>query len=85
MQINHLAPVEGFFDPAVRLGQYIHAGEPFGTLSDLLGRNVTTIPASRTGLVIVIHSFSRVDAGSSCGVILEIPESQARTPRHWLD
>jgi predicted deacylase len=85
LQINHLAPTEGFFEPAVSLGEYVRAGEPFGTVCDLLGRDVTTIAASRTGLVIVIHGFSRVDAGSSCGVILEIPEAEARTPDYWID
>jgi len=72
MQVNHPAPCEGFFEPAVALGQRVQAGDPLGTLSDLLGRHVELVRAAHTGLVLVLHTFARVDAGESVGVVLEV-------------
>lgn len=74
MQINHPAPQEGFFEPAVQLGQRVVAGEPFGTVSDPLGRQIATVRSARSGIVLVLHTFSRVDAGESLGVVLEVPQ-----------
>lgn len=71
MQINHPAPCEGFFEPEVTLAQRIRQGEPFGVVSDPLGRHRVTVPANQSGMVLVIHTFSRVDANESLGVILE--------------
>jgi predicted deacylase len=72
MQVNHPAPCEGFFEPAVALGQRVQAGDPLGTLSDLLGRHVEPVRAAHTGIVLVLHTFARVDAGESVGVVLEV-------------
>lgn len=83
MQINHITPCEGFFHPAVTLGQFVRAGEPFGFVTDVLGRTRQTVAATRTGLVLVLHTFARVDEGASLGVIIEIPEDRAMTPEHW--
>ncbi|MFN0053912.1 MAG: succinylglutamate desuccinylase/aspartoacylase family protein [Planctomycetales bacterium] len=74
MQINHPSPQEGFFEPAVALGQRVAAGDRLGTVTDLLGIVILPIPAACGGLVLVLHTFSRVEAGTSLGVILEVPE-----------
>ena len=71
MQINHPAPCEGFFDPAVELGQSVQAGQLFGTVVDLLGERREVVRAAHTGIVLVLHTFARVDVGESLGVILE--------------
>jgi predicted deacylase len=71
MQINLPAPCAGFFEPAVGLGQRITRGEPFGTVTDLLGQRRETVPAAQSGRVIVLHTFARVAAGESLGVVLE--------------
>jgi predicted deacylase len=74
MQVNHPAPCEGFFEPAVALGQSVRAGDILGTVSDPLGQAVVTVRAAHPGLVLVLHTFARVDAGEGLAVVLEMPE-----------
>lgn len=76
LQINHPSPIDGFFEPAVNLGQTIRQGQPLGTVSSVLGDDVRTVPAAQSGIVLVLHTFARVDAGECLGVILE-----TKTPR----
>jgi len=71
MQVNHPSPLDGFFEPAVRLGQKIQEGEPLGTVSDALGTQAIAVPAAQSGIVLVLHTFARVAEGESLGVILE--------------
>ncbi|MFO0888026.1 MAG: hypothetical protein U0790_02645 [Isosphaeraceae bacterium] len=71
LQVDHPVPREGFFSPCVALGQLVDAGEPLGTLSDLLGRRVETVKAVRSGLVLMLHTCPRVEAGESIAAVLE--------------
>jgi predicted deacylase len=70
MQANHPTPCEGFFEPAVALGQAVREGETLGTVTDPLGRRVESVRAKYGGVVLVLHTFARVDAGESVAVIL---------------
>ncbi|MGE0605623.1 MAG: succinylglutamate desuccinylase/aspartoacylase family protein [Pirellulales bacterium] len=70
LQICHPAPITGFFEPAVQLGQAINAGEPLGTVCDILGQQIKTIPAAETGIILLLNTFSRVKQGDSVAVIL---------------
>ena len=71
MQVNHQTPREGFFTPAVELGQRVARGELLGTVTDLLGAEVTPIAAKYAGIVLVLHTFSRVNENDGVAVILE--------------
>jgi len=71
MQIRNPAPITGFFEPSVQLGGTVNAGEPLGTVSDILGDNVISARSQETGTVIVLRTFSRVFAGDTLAVILE--------------
>jgi predicted deacylase len=71
MQVNHPAPGEGFFEPAVALGQRVQQGDLLGTVSDVLGRRVERVLARYAGTVIVLHTFARIDAGTSVAVVLD--------------
>lgn len=71
MQIRNPAPITGFFEPSVQLGGTVIAGEPIGTVTDILGDNVITAPSQESGTVIVLRTFSRVYAGDTLAVILE--------------
>jgi predicted deacylase len=71
MQVNHPAPCEGFFEPAVQLGQSVRAGELLGTVTDLLGRRIEPIRAAQSGIVLVLNSFPRMESGEGVAVILE--------------
>ncbi len=76
MQVNHPAPCEGFFEPAVALGQKVNAGDSLGTICDPLGKKIADIRSRYAGLVIVLHTFPRVEAGISVAVVLELPSTQ---------
>jgi predicted deacylase len=71
MQIRNPAPITGFFEPSVQLGSTVIAGEPLGTVTDILGDHVITAPSQESGIVIVLRTFSRVHAGDTLAVILE--------------
>ena len=71
MQVNHPSPIEGFFEPAVALGQNVQAGDVLGTVCDPLGHRVETVRSRYTGTVIVLHTFPPVAAGTSVAVVLE--------------
>jgi predicted deacylase len=70
MQVNHPSPCEGFFDPAVSLGQRVNAGDLLGTVTDPLGGRVEPVRASYSGVVLVLHTFARVETAASVAVIL---------------
>lgn len=72
MQVNHPAPCEGFFESAVVLGQRVEAGQHLGTVTDLLGTNRVRVVAAYAGIVIVLHTFARIENGTSVAVILEV-------------
>jgi predicted deacylase len=74
MQVNHPAPCEGFFDAAVSLGQEVKEGELLGTICDAVGRRNEQVRAAYSGIVLVLHTFARIDAGSSVAVILPTPQ-----------
>ncbi|HET6572298.1 MAG TPA: succinylglutamate desuccinylase/aspartoacylase family protein [Fimbriiglobus sp.] len=70
MQANHPAPCEGLFEPAVSLGQPVREGDPLGTVTDPLGTRIETVRAKYGGVVLVLHTFARVDAGEGVAVVL---------------
>jgi predicted deacylase len=72
MQVNHPAPCDGFFEAAVCLGQRVKEGDLLGTITDALGQNCEAVRAAYSGLIIVLHTFARVDAGT--GVAVNLPE-----------
>jgi predicted deacylase len=81
MQVQHPAPVDGFFESAVVLGGRVRRGDILGTVSDALGHDVVPVAADRTGVVLVLRALPRVVAGDGVAVILETE----RTPRAWAD
>src|SRR5262249_49281407 len=40
MQVNHPAPCEGFFEPAVKLGVYLQTGDELGRIVDVSGKRI---------------------------------------------
>ncbi|MBC7854615.1 MAG: succinylglutamate desuccinylase/aspartoacylase family protein [Pirellulaceae bacterium] len=71
MQVNHPAPCEGFFEPAVQLGQRVQMEDILGTICDPFGQRAEVIRSRFAGIVIVLHTFPRVEAGVSVAVVLE--------------
>jgi predicted deacylase len=71
MQVCYPSPMTGFFEPAVGLGDAIKKGDLFGTVADVLGNDVRTVPAEQSGIVLTLRTFTRVLEGDSLGVIVE--------------
>ncbi len=78
MQMNHPSPCEGFFEASVSLGQHVTASEQLGTVTDVLGHSIHLIRAAYSGVVIVLHTFARVDAATSVAVILPTDPAETR-------
>ncbi|MFM9963528.1 MAG: succinylglutamate desuccinylase/aspartoacylase family protein [Planctomycetaceae bacterium] len=74
MQINHPSPREGFFEPAVVLGQRVRIGDLIGTVCDVLGQRVERIESRYTGVVIVLHTFPTIAKDDSVAVVMEISD-----------
>ena len=73
MQVNHPSPCDGFFEPAVQLGQHVRTEDVLGWVTDLAGQRVEVIRARYAGMVIVLHTFPRVESGVSIAVVMEMP------------
>ncbi len=73
MQVCNPSPVAGFFEAAVTLGQRIESGTLLGTVTDAVATAVHEIRSEHAGIVLVLRTFSRVLAGESVGVVLEVP------------
>ncbi|NQV27164.1 MAG: succinylglutamate desuccinylase/aspartoacylase family protein [Rhodopirellula sp.] len=73
MQVCHPSPVTGYFEPVVKLGDAVRAGDSLGTVFDLTGSGRQTILAQHSGIVLTLRTFPRVHEGESVGVVLETP------------
>lgn len=71
MQICNTSPMTGFFKPAVALGDFVKSGDRLGTVTDLINVERKDIISQQTGIVLVLHTFSRVREGVGLAVILE--------------
>ena len=80
MQVCHPAPIAGFFEPAVQLGQHVRVGDELGIVSDPLGDDRRSIYCEQSGLVIVLRSLASVGAGESLAVVLELGERENLAP-----
>jgi len=72
MQIQNPAPIPGYFEPAVALGQRVAPGDLIGTVSDVLGDHVEEVRSSQTGIVLMLKTFPRVDEGDGLAVVLKV-------------
>jgi predicted deacylase len=72
LQINHPSPAVGFFEPAVKLGAMIEAGQPVGEVIDTLGDAPVSVAAVKSGLVAVLRSFRSVNKGDALATIIEV-------------
>ena len=75
MQINHPSPCDGYFEPAVTLGQRVRVGDLLGTVCDVLGQRVDRIESRYTGVVIVLYTFPSVAKNDSVAVVMEVSET----------
>jgi len=72
MQSNYPSPADGYFEPAVELGQPISIGQPLGWIIDPLGQTRHEILAAQTGRILVLRTFPAAHLNDSLAVILEL-------------
>ena len=72
LQVQNPTPMDGFFDPAVALGEHVEQGQALGTVCDHLGDHVETIAASNRGIVIMLKTFPRVAKGEAVAAIVDV-------------
>lgn len=71
LQLHHPAPIDGLFEPAVRLGQRVERGESLGSVGDIVNGGTRHVPAAHSGTVLVLRTFPAVQAGECLAVILD--------------
>jgi len=71
MQVCHPSPHAGVFQPELQLGDQVNAGEPLGTVTDLVTHERSIIPAELSGKVLTLRSVARVEQGTGLGVIVD--------------
>ena len=71
LQVCHPSPVDGFFEPAVQLGETVSAGTALGRIVSLADESSHMISSDHAGIVLMLRTFPRVRVGESVGVVLE--------------
>lgn len=74
LQAQHPAPVAGFFEPRVKLGDTVRRGELWGEVVDQLGEERTPVLAQEDGVVLFLRAVPAVNVGDALGGILPICE-----------
>lgn len=65
LQIQHPAPMSGFFEPAVSLGQTVRVGQVVGSVCDALGDEKRDVLAAEDGSVVMLRVARHVNAGDA--------------------
>jgi len=76
LQVQHPAPVAGFFEPLVELGDSIRDDQPFGRILGPFGEPLCKVPAAESGVVLFLRAVPGVSAGESLGGILPIERGE---------
>jgi predicted deacylase len=71
MQLCNPSPLDGYFEPAIKLGQTIRQGEPIGTVCDTLGEVVREVVSQQNGIVGGLRTFPHVAVGDALAVIID--------------
>ena len=72
MQVCNPSPVTGFFEPAVKVGQIVSAGDCLGTVFAMDDHTTHAIRSPHGGIVITLRTFSRVREDESVGVVAKL-------------
>jgi predicted deacylase len=65
LQIQHPAPTDGFFSPAIALGDHVQSGQLIGSVVDVLGENKREVMTADAGMVVMLRACRRVKRGDA--------------------
>lgn len=71
MQVCHPAPLTGFFERAVTVGEWVEAGQVLGWVRDVLGGKAAAVAAEQTGRVVTLRWQPQVSQGEAVAVVAE--------------
>ncbi len=72
LQVCNPSPATGLFLPRVTLGDHVVAGQTLGVVHEWDSLAEHHIESDRSGIVIVIRTFPRVNQGDSVGVVVDL-------------
>jgi predicted deacylase len=78
LQLHHPSPADGFFEPAVSLGEHVSAGATLGSVCDALGQNDVVVRAQHSGMVMMLRAINAVKQGDALVALL--PDDAPRRP-----
>ena len=73
MQVCNPSPATGYFEPNVKLGDFVSRGDALGIVYPIDGGKPTVIESTQSGIVIVLRTFPRVHLGETVGVVMDLP------------
>lgn len=71
MQVCHPAPLTGFFERAVAVGDWVEKGQLLGRVSDVLGAKSEAVWAEQSGRVVTLRWQPQVNQGEAVAVVAE--------------
>jgi len=72
MQIQNQAPIDGYFDAHVSLGQQVQVGDRLGVVCDELGEQSREVISEQAGVILAVRTFPRVNQGDGLAVVLDL-------------
>jgi predicted deacylase len=72
LQVQNPSPRDGCFEPCVKIGDRVRAGDIIGKVSDVLGDNVAEARATNDGVVILLRTFAYVNANDALAAIVDV-------------
>lgn len=72
LQVQSQAPIAGYFQPDIDLGQVVQRGQTIGHIVDSLGDNRVAVLAYDTGTVLFLRTFPSVQPGDPLLALLPI-------------
>jgi predicted deacylase len=75
LQVCYPSPISGLFEPAVKLGDKVLAGEIIGRVTDSVDQQSTPVESTQEGIILCLRAFARVDQGDSLAVVLDLHTS----------
>jgi len=74
MQICNPAPMTGFLELLVELGQKVKTGDPIASIGSICGTRDCIVKSKQDGRVIVLRKYPVVNEGEAIGVVAERTE-----------
>jgi predicted deacylase len=75
MQVCYPSPMSGLFEPALKLGDKVVAGDTIGRVIDCVEQQSASIASTQEGIILCLRVFAHVDQGDSLAVVLELDPS----------